>query len=167
MNIFLPVRILILLFWGTCLLTSCGSNDLDTTLDDTPAPKPKFGPNFKFYTDSNLFYKSQSTRTIGKDPFTINEVRSDNEKIIIYVSYSGGCKEHNFDVVWDGVVDLSPPGKLNLIIKHNANEDSCEALIDDKIELNLNTYFNNLVKAKNTVFTVSNASSIQEVSSKY
>jgi hypothetical protein len=146
-------------------LGSC-QNDLDTTLDDTPSTAPQYGPNFKFYTDSNLFSESQTKRS--SDPsnqYAIESVKRENNKLKIAVNYNGGCKDHNFDIVWDGVVNLSYPGKVNLIVKHNANGDTCEGTIHDVIEVDLDRYFDNIIDSNNTLFVVSNASSIQEVSS--
>jgi hypothetical protein len=146
-------------------LSSC-HNDLDTTLDDTPSTAPKFGPNFKFYTDSDLFSESLAKRSTKEgSQYSIEAVKRVNNTLKIDVSYSGGCKEHNFEIVWDGVVNLSYPGKVNLLVKHNSNGDSCEGMVHDVIEVDLKRYFDNIIDSNNILFIVSNASSIQEVSS--
>jgi hypothetical protein len=146
-------------------LGSC-QNELDTTLDDTPSTAPKFGPNFKFYTDSDLFSEAQAKRSTEEgSQYAIESVKRVNNTLKINVNYSGGCKEHNFDIVWDGVVNLAYPGKVNLIVKHNSNGDSCKGLVHDVIEVDLNRYFDNIIDSNNILFVVSNASSIQEVSS--
>lgn len=148
------------------MLTSCSQHDLDTTLDDTPSTTPKFGPNFKFYTDSNLFLETQNLRTSSSaDDFSIKKVKREDRKLTIDVSYAGGCQEHGFEVVWDGVVNLSNPRIVNLVLKQDRHGDTCEALVEDKIEIDLRSYFNNLIEDNNTIFVVSNGSSIQVVSS--
>jgi hypothetical protein len=148
------------------MLSSCSQHELDTTLDDTPSTTPKFGPNFKFYTDSNLFLETQNLRTSSSsDDFSIRKVTREKGKLTIDVSYSGGCQEHDFEVVWDGVVNLSNPRIVNLMLKQNSHDDTCEALVEDKIEIDLKSYFNNLIEDNNTIFVVSNGSSIQVISS--
>ena len=148
------------------ILSSCNQHDLDTTLDDTPSTTPKFGPNFKFYTDSNLFLETQNLRTSSSsNDFSIRNVKRENSKLTIEVSYAGGCQEHDFEVIWDGVVNLSSPRIVNLMLKHNGNNDACEALVTNKVEIDIKSFFNNLIEDNNTIFVVSNGSSIQVVSS--
>ena len=48
--------------------------------------------------------------------------------LTLNVSYSGGCKAHNFTlVVTSRVFRESNPAELQAIIAHNANGDTCEA----------------------------------------
>ncbi|HYG40667.1 MAG TPA: hypothetical protein VD908_18705 [Cytophagales bacterium] len=165
MKIKLRFRFLLIFLLLGLGLVSCAENDIDTALDDTPTVTPEYGPNFKFYTDSNLFLKEQSLRTSTHNaPFTIKEVKKVNENLKITVNYQGGCSDHSFDVVWDGVINLSKQKKVNLIVKHVGN-DQCKTLVSDTIVINLNKYFNNLIEINNTLFNVSNGSSIQEVNS--
>ena len=161
-------KILLTILIFTALMAVLGScqNDLDTTLDDTPSTTPQYGPNFKFYTDSNLFIESQTKRSSdASNLYNIESVKREGNKLKINVNYNGGCKDHSFDIVWDGVVNLSYPGKVNLIVKHNANGDTCEGLVHDSIEIDLNRYFKNIIDSNTTLFVVSNAFSIKEVSS--
>lgn len=148
-------------------LVCCSEQDIDTTLDDTPTFAPKYGPNFKFYTDSNLYQKLQAARSSSNNNFfTIEEVRKDGQNLKIMVNYKG-CNDHIFDVVWDGVVNLSKDekGKINLIMKRDRNAENCDDLISDTIVINLKDYSNELIDVRNTQVTVSNGASIQEVKS--
>ena len=97
--------------------------------------------------------------------FLIEKVKRVNDKLIIDVKYAGGCADHDFDIVWDGIVNLSSPQKVNLLLKHNSNGDKCEALLSNSIQVDLKSYFDNLIEINNTEFVISNASSIQEISS--
>ena len=71
------------------------------------------------------------------DSFTINSANKDGDILEVSVSYSGGCLQHSFEVIWDGIVYTDPPCYMNLIITHNSNNDTCEALITETISINL------------------------------
>ncbi|MEN8126047.1 MAG: hypothetical protein ABFR32_13070 [Bacteroidota bacterium] len=71
------------------------------------------------------------------DPFTIIESKREGDNLQITLSYGGGCKEHSFEVIWDGIVYTDDPCKMNLLLIHRGNNDYCEALITDTININL------------------------------
>lgn len=72
------------------------------------------------------------------DTFIINNAkRTEDDMLEVSISYSGGCKQHGFEVIWDGIVYTDPPCNMNLLIIHNANDDNCEALITETISINL------------------------------
>lgn len=71
------------------------------------------------------------------DSFKINSAKRIKDILEVSISYSGGCKQHTFEVIWDGIVYTDPPCFINFIITHNANTDSCEALITETLFINL------------------------------
>jgi hypothetical protein len=73
----------------------------------------------------------------NSDPFELNDVEFEEGIIQISVSYSGGCKPHNFTITWDETIRSSNPPVMNLIVTHDANGDNCEAYITETIEFSL------------------------------
>lgn len=71
-----------------------------------------------------------------KDPITINKVTLDGDLLKIKVSYSGGCKEHIFTLISSGFME-SYPVQVNLVLSHNANNDSCEAWLTEELSYDL------------------------------
>jgi hypothetical protein len=53
------------------------------------------------------------------------------------VSYTGGCAEHDFRLVaWDSYWKGRPP-RAELLLAHDANGDSCKALIREELRFDL------------------------------
>ncbi|WP_159517889.1 hypothetical protein [Sunxiuqinia indica] len=81
------------------------------------------------------FYNYDSLRN---DPVSINDVVIEGDKLIISLSYSGGCAEHEFNLARIhpscGTPPLPPP---TFQLKHNANGDACEAWITDTLAFNI------------------------------
>ena len=72
-----------------------------------------------------------------EDPFTITSVAIEDDKIVVGVSYSGGCAAHDWQVCWDGDVAESAPVQVWLDIGHNANGDSCEMEKTESLSIGL------------------------------
>ena len=71
------------------------------------------------------------------DPLTINWVRISDATLLINVSYSGGCQEHEIDLYTTSMVLLSNPPQKEYRLSHDANGDACEALITTELEFDL------------------------------
>ena len=71
------------------------------------------------------------------DPFTIKTARIEGEMLIIEVSYSGGCKEHDFQLFTDGMLMKSLPPKQTYFLKHAANADFCKKMVHDTLRYDL------------------------------
>jgi hypothetical protein len=69
--------------------------------------------------------------------FTINNIKREQDILLINLSYSGGCKPSQFEIIWDGIVYLDEPCHMNLLLVNNQNGDLCEALITETIVVNL------------------------------
>ncbi len=79
------------------------------------------------------------------DTFDIDSFYVKDNWLYIIVGYSGGCEAHTFDIVWDGNTDASVTNYVdrsltifNIAIKHDANDDVCEAYISDTLKVDLN-----------------------------
>ena len=63
----------------------------------------------------------------GSDSFVLNDATVTDDTLLISVSYSGGCKNHQFTLVASDSFLESSPVQLSVDIVHNANGDICEA----------------------------------------
>ncbi|MDQ4076123.1 MAG: hypothetical protein M3220_07730, partial [Chloroflexota bacterium] len=57
--------------------------------------------------------------TIGEqDPYTIQNAAITEDVLEVQVSYSGGCEEHTFDLIWEGGFEESNPVQAPLTLVH-------------------------------------------------
>jgi len=75
--------------------------------------------------------------TWGTDAYTINAATLIGDTLTINVSYSGGCETHAFTLVAEQRFLESYPVQLRVSLAHNANDDTCEALITEDLHFNL------------------------------
>lgn len=116
---------------------SCSDNDdnLDNNL-----PSEGNNSNIILRLDKEIFDTNNNNRKNGiseGDSFTIKEFKREGDILQIVLAYSGGCKEHTFEIIWDGIVYTDDPCKMNLLLIHRGNFDNCEALITETIHINL------------------------------
>ncbi|MEN8125868.1 MAG: hypothetical protein ABFR32_12155 [Bacteroidota bacterium] len=78
------------------------------------------------------------------DAFTIKESKREGDNLQITLTYSGGCKKHAFEIIWDGIVYTDSPCKINLLLIHKGNFDNCEALITETINIDLKKLIGNI-----------------------
>lgn len=58
----------------------------------------------------------------------------------VSVQYSGGCKKHDFQLVWDGTEMESFPPQIQLFLIHNNNEDTCKAIVREELQFVLSEH---------------------------
>lgn len=73
----------------------------------------------------------------GTDAYTINAATLEGDTLRINVSYSGGCETHAFTLVAEEQFLESFPVQLRVSLAHNANSDTCEALITEDYHFDL------------------------------
>jgi len=61
------------------------------------------------------------------------------------VSYSGGCADHCFKLVWSGTVPVDYPADVWLLMTHNNNGDNCESFITDDLSFDLTQMKNTIL----------------------
>jgi len=67
------------------------------------------------------------------DPFELRDIVIKGDSVEITVSYSGGCRKHTFEIIWNETLSGTTPPQTGMIILHNANGDMCEAYITDTL----------------------------------
>ena len=81
--------------------------------------------------------------TIGKfakesDPIiSINSVEIVGNTLVLDVSYGGGCKEHQFEVIGSEMIAKSMPPIRAIQLVHHANGDNCRAIVRNRLEINI------------------------------
>lgn len=66
-------------------------------------------------------------RDWGDDPYEVNSAAVDGHRLIISISFSGGCRRHDFTLVISPTFRESDPVQLPAVLAHDANGDTCEA----------------------------------------
>lgn len=80
--------------------------------------------------------------TLGKSQVSTNKTMLSNveiagNKLIVTVSYSGGCKEHQFDLVGDEAISKSLPPQRSIRIVHTGEPDLCKAMLIKTLEFDI------------------------------
>lgn len=81
------------------------------------------------------------------DAFTIYDAHIEGRRLHLSVSYSGGCKDHVFELFTDGFIMKSLPPKQRFYLRHYAHKDACEALVEQDLVFDLD----GLVSAGNSL----------------
>jgi len=89
------------------------------------------------FTKDVLIDKSYTPPT--EFDFTIDSLQllPGSDVLNVYVTYSGGCKEHSFDLVTTGALMKSMPPQMRLYLKHERNGDACREQKTDTLGFNL------------------------------
>lgn len=66
----------------------------------------------------------------------IDSIQFIHDQLFIYVNYSGGREEHLFQLyVWRGLSKSNPP-QAEIFLSHENHNESCEALLTNKLKFN-------------------------------
>lgn len=83
---------------------------------------PRYEPDFK-----NVAVNIKNAEQVG-------------DILILDVSYSGGCADHDFELVSNGRYESTYPPELEVKLWHNGNGDRCRSVIDERIYFDLKPY---------------------------
>ena len=96
---------------------------------------------------SSAYEIPEETLTVKIDPSENIQKRGDRTSISrmevlgdflsINVSYSGGCEEHEFELITDGRYSATYPPEIELVLRHDANNDRCRSYIDETLFFDL------------------------------
>lgn len=111
---------------------ACGnSKDVATTDSDDNTPTPE-AEKAILVTDISPFKSNAST--------TIEKVSLEGNILTLKVSYSGGCKDHEFQLVGNKMISKSLPPKRGIFLYHNGNEDSCRESITKELRFDISAF---------------------------
>lgn len=135
-----------------CSQTQNGSLDASqtdsVTVDDNTSrtlPKPKV-LKIQVVEPSKIPSKS--------DPFGIHRAKVEGDILQLGVEYGGGCKNHIFQVYWDGSYREADPESVALHLHHNANNDPCEAIVREKLKIDLSPLKGDAPQGQEQVITL-------------
>jgi len=112
---------LICLFLISLSLTTCKSR---TSGAETDAKAPECRP---FLTKGE----------IKRDGLMELKAEMEGECLKVVATYSGGCQEHAFDLVWNGRMTKSLPPVATLFLSHNGNGDNCRSVRSETLYFDL------------------------------
>ena len=125
-------------FWSGVVLSAllgCAGSSPSTTGDASrPAPQPQVeSPEDKPAAASPTASPLRVTASPApKDDIAIKSLEVQGDTLVARVMHSGGCKQHTYDLLWSGTFQKSAEGtnQVELVLAHDANGDSCEALLN-------------------------------------
>ena len=107
------------------LILSCGSpKELPTNMSTTPLAE--------LTKDWHLYKNSV--------PLNVQNVLIIGDKMTINISYSGGCKEHNFKLVGNQFITNSNPPERFCRLYHENNGDDCRELVNSVLEFDISAF---------------------------
>lgn len=130
-------KILLMVILASLMAFSCG-----TSSDNSGSAAGSETVLTKSGSDYAHAYADRSPAT--SSPFELKSISVKDNNVEITVAYSGGCKKHNFEIIWDENVDFGNPPVINLIVIHNANGDACEAYITEDLTFSLSGLMGNV-----------------------
>lgn len=71
------------------------------------------------------------------DPFTISSVSVDGNTMTIEVTYSGGCKDHSFQMTGSSMIAKSLPPIRTIQLTHASGGDECKKMIIQQIKVDV------------------------------
>ena len=80
--------------------------------------------------------------------YTVDTIFIKGDTLSVLINYSGGCKDHSFELYTNGNYAKSLPPQLSLCLRHTNNGDGCRKLIMQELKFNIN---NLKYPGKNTV----------------
>jgi len=75
-----------------------------------------------------------------KDNFELEGISISGDYLLLSVSYSGGCQNHELNVLWDGELIKTFPPQVDLYLYHDSNDDLCKAKISEIFYLKLSNF---------------------------
>jgi len=75
--------------------------------------------------------------SMPSDSFDIVSSKFVEDTLQLEVSYGGGCEDHVFAAFWAPVFLEEAPESTEILITHDANRDSCEAIISQNVTIDL------------------------------
>jgi len=88
-------------------------------------------PNAIILGDSNNFISFKF------DSYRLNNLKIENDSLIISLSYGGGCQDHVFNLIAKNYFIDGDKTTAELLLSHDSNQDICEAFVTEKLAFNL------------------------------
>jgi hypothetical protein len=89
-----------------------------------------------------------TTGDIPDDPYTVESVRIHKDRLIMNITYSGGCAEHFFGACNGSFYESEWTAPL--IVWHEDNEDPCDGTVRERLAIDLTPLKEEYQEANNT-----------------
>ena len=76
-------------------------------------------------------------KDVASDSITIIDAKIIGNKLHLNVSYSGGCKNHDFKIIGNSLISKSLPPIRSVKLIHYANDDKCKKLVLDNLIIDI------------------------------
>jgi len=70
-------------------------------------------------------------------PYSVDSVGISGDILSVFVNYSGGCKDHSFELLSNGMFAKSLPPQVTVCLKHTNNDDACRKLVMQELKFNV------------------------------
>ena len=69
--------------------------------------------------------------------YTVDSLAIKGNILSVFVNYSGGCQEHSFELLSDGLIAKSMPPQVTVCLRHNNNGDACRKLVMQELKFDV------------------------------
>lgn len=122
------------LFFGACIVFLMSCSVQNRAARSNSDKKNSASSLVDFSIIASIGEKSKRS-----DLITIQSVDIQQNKMMLEVSYSGGCEQHTFELIGSKVIEKSLPPIRSIQLVHHSNSDTCKKLITSKIEVDISS----------------------------
>ena len=84
-----------------------------------------------------MLVEQDEIKSLKKNHFIIKSIHLFEKEIEINVSYTGGCKTHEFQLVADKNLKMKQGEYIDMKLRHNDNGDRCKRIVNEKLIFDL------------------------------
>ncbi len=126
--------IILLLF---TMLWACHKKEMGKT-NITSVPKTEVSASDVTIESKKIIIdKMLDVQKLGGSATKIDSLGINGNILSIFVNYGGGCKEHIFELYFDGTYAKSIPSMAFLYLKHINNNDACRKLVMRELKFDI------------------------------
>ncbi len=85
----------------------------------------------------NVTVDAQADMSTTGAAYNVDSISVEGDVLSVFVNYSGGCKEHSFELLSNGMYAKSLPPQISVCLKHTNNEDNCRKLVMQELKFNI------------------------------
>jgi hypothetical protein len=108
-------------------IVACGNMNKLSKKDNVTIPGVILTNDFSSYSRESS--ETQITNAIINDSI-----------LTLKVNYSGGCKDHEFQLIGSKMIQKSLPPIRNIMLAHNSKSDDCREFIEQELKFNISDF---------------------------
>lgn len=118
------------------LLINC-KNKKDATTEAMPDKEEATDVSENIESDVKKVTVERSYHFRETDDYNLDTMWMVKDTLFLKVQYSGGCEDHEFELMSNGAYAKSMPPQMTLHLEHDANNDMCRAMITEELKFDL------------------------------